>query len=229
MAEATIDNAQHALTYILLTFLPFIFSWFGSLLTTTTIQLYDCHLSNQFHLLLCHFPVKHRKKKLSTRSLLLAKRALRHKIRIVSTPRSLVVLRYLHPSAILVYKAGCQIERLFSVFTRRLHRPNILQQIAYQSERGDSNLPTMRFDTDSFLIGVDSFASVTMAMRPEQFEDLILDAGQSVQGIEGGLTIKGHGTFIFNIEDDEGTVHQIKIADSIYVPELKFCLLSPQH
>ncbi len=87
----------------------------------------------------------------------------------------------------------------------------------------------MRFDTDSFLIGVDSFASVTMAMRPKQFEDLVLDAGQSVQGIEGGLAIKGHGTFIFNIEDDEGTVHKIKIADSMYVPDLKFCLLSPQH
>ena len=87
----------------------------------------------------------------------------------------------------------------------------------------------MRFDTDSFLIGVDSFASVTMATRPEQFEDLVLDAGQSVQGIEGGLAIKGHGTFIFNIEDDEGTVHKIKIADSMYVPDLKFCLLSPQH
>jgi hypothetical protein len=87
----------------------------------------------------------------------------------------------------------------------------------------------MRFDTDSFLIGVDSFVSVTMATRPEQFEDLILDAGQSVQGIEGGLAIKGHGTFIFNIEDDEGTVHHIKIPDSMYVPDLKFCLLSPQH
>jgi hypothetical protein len=88
----------------------------------------------------------------------------------------------------------------------------------------------MCFDTDSFLIGVDSFASVTMATRPEQFEDLILDAGQSVQGIEGGLAIKGHGTFIFNIEDDKGTVHQIKIAaDSMYVPDLKFCLISPQH
>jgi hypothetical protein len=87
----------------------------------------------------------------------------------------------------------------------------------------------MHFDTDSFLIGVNSFASVTMATQPEQFEDLILDVGQSVQGIEGGLAIKGHGTFIFNIEDDKGTVHHIKIPDSMYVPDLKFCLLSPQH
>jgi hypothetical protein len=68
-----------------------------------------------------------------------------------------------------------------------------------------------------------------MATRPKQFENLILNTGQSVQGIEGGLAIKGHGTFIFNIEDNEGTVHHIKIPDSMYVPDLKFCLLSPQH
>ena len=50
-----------------------------------------------------------------------------------------------------------------------------------------------------------------------------------MQGIEGGLAIKGHGTFKFNIEDDKDTVHSIKIADSMYVPDLKYCLLSPQH
>ena len=87
----------------------------------------------------------------------------------------------------------------------------------------------MHFDTDSFLIGVDSFASVTMATRPDQFKDLILDTDQSVQGVEGGLAIKGHGTFKFNIKDNEGTVHSIKNADSMYVPDLKYCLLSPQH
>ena len=87
----------------------------------------------------------------------------------------------------------------------------------------------MHFHTDSFLIGVNSFASVTMATRPDQFEDLILNTGQSVQGIEDGSAIKGHGTFKFNIEDDKGTVHSIKIADSMYVPVLKYYLLSPQH
>jgi len=68
-----------------------------------------------------------------------------------------------------------------------------------------------------------------MATRPDQFEDLILNTGQSVQGVEGGLAIKGHGTFKFNIKDDKGTVHSIKIADSMYVPDLKYCLLSLQH
>jgi len=82
-------------------------------------------------------------------------------------------------------------------------------------------LPTMHFDANSFLISADSFASVTMATRPDQFEDHTLHTGQSVQWIEGGLAIKGHETFKFNIEDDKGTVHSIKIANSKYAPDLK--------
>ena len=230
MAEAAINDVQHALTYILIMLLAFIFTWFGSLLKTTATQLYDCHewhqLSNQLCLPLHHFPVKHCKKKLSTRSFLLAKCV---PVRTVPTSCSIVVLQYLLPLAIFAYKVGCQIKRFLKIFHQRLQRPHMLQRITYQSKRGYSNLPMMQFDTNSFLIGANSFASVTMATRPDQFEDLILDTGQFVQGIEGGLAIKGYGTFIFNIEDDKGTVHQIKIADSMYVPDLKFCLLSPQH
>jgi hypothetical protein len=50
-----------------------------------------------------------------------------------------------------------------------------------------------------------------------------------VEGIKGGLDIKGTGTFKFHIEDNEGGVHFIKIPNSKYVPDLKVCLLSPHH
>ncbi len=50
-----------------------------------------------------------------------------------------------------------------------------------------------------------------------------------VEGIQGGLGIKGTGTFKFHIEDDEGGVHLIKIPNSKYVPDLKVCLLLPHH
>jgi hypothetical protein len=50
-----------------------------------------------------------------------------------------------------------------------------------------------------------------------------------MDGIKGGLDIKGTGTFKFHIEDDEGGVHLIKIPNSKYVPDLKVCLLSPHH
>ncbi len=50
-----------------------------------------------------------------------------------------------------------------------------------------------------------------------------------VEGIKGGLDIKGTGTFKIHLEDDKGGVHLIKIPNSKYVPDLKVCLLSPHH
>ncbi len=50
-----------------------------------------------------------------------------------------------------------------------------------------------------------------------------------VEGIKGGLDIKGTGTSKFHIKDDKGGVHLIKILNSKYVPDLKVCLLSPHH
>ena len=165
MAEATLVDVQHTLTYILITLLPIIFHWFGSLLKTTATQLFKSCEWHHLRLSTRHFPVKQHKKKLSTRSLLLVSKASVHH---VPSTRSLVVLTYLLPVAIIAYKAGCRVERSLNGFCQLFHRPHILQRIAYQSERGYSKLlPTMRFDTDSFLIGINSFASVTMATQPD--------------------------------------------------------------
>jgi hypothetical protein len=79
---------------------------------------------------------------------------------------------------------------------------------------------------------VDTLASVTPGNHPNQFEDLKLNSEKDeakVEGIKGGLDIKGTGTFKFHIEDDEGGVHLRKIPNSKYVPDLKMCLLAPYH
>jgi hypothetical protein len=62
------------------------------------------------------------------------------------------------------------------------------------------------------------------------FEDLRLneDKGQ-VNGISNGLAIAGKGTFKFTIKDDEGKQHTIHIKNSLYVPDMRRCLLLPQH
>jgi hypothetical protein len=48
-------------------------------------------------------------------------------------------------------------------------------------------------------------------------------------GITSGLDIVGQGTFKFNVTNENGKAHTIKIPNSLYVPNLKWCLLSPQH
>jgi hypothetical protein len=79
----------------------------------------------------------------------------------------------------------------------------------------------MRFDTNSFVIGIDTFASITLGNHSDQFEDLKMHNNTEVEGIKGGLYITGTGTFKFHIEDDKGGLHLIKIPNSKYVPDFK--------
>ena len=56
-------------------------------------------------------------------------------------------------------------------------------------------------------------------------------ASQSVEGINAGLDIAGKGTFIFDVEDDDGGLHIVKIPDSLFVPGvfLMHCTLFSQY
>ena len=102
--------------------------------------------------------------------------------------------------------------------------------LAFQSEATlQSASPPVRFDSDSYSIGVDSHASRCMINKAHLFEDLRLSDEGKVQGINDGLEIKGKGTFKFKIEDDNGQTHEIKVPNSLYLPGLERCLLSPQH
>jgi hypothetical protein len=68
-----------------------------------------------------------------------------------------------------------------------------------------------------------------MVNAPHFFKGLKLGEVGEVEGIKSGLDIKGMGTFKFKIKDDNGMLYEIEIPNSLYIPELKRCLLSPQH
>jgi hypothetical protein len=68
-----------------------------------------------------------------------------------------------------------------------------------------------------------------MANAPHLFEDLRLDNKGQVDGINSGLDIAGQCIFKFNITNNDGKIHAIIIPNSLYVPNLKRCLLLPQH
>ena len=48
-------------------------------------------------------------------------------------------------------------------------------------------------------------------------------------GIIGSLANKGEDTFAFQVENDDGKIHTIRIPNSLYLPDLPLSLLSPQH
>jgi len=123
---------------------------------------------------------------------------------------------------------GCHVES-FLRRSGRLGRP-LTRFTAMAGKAGSYLDPYMSFDSDSFWIGVDNHASFCMANSPHLFEDLRLTKqGTQVQGIGEGLQVKGTGTFVMRINDDDGKTHVIKIPNSLYLPNLKGCLLSPQH
>ena len=63
-----------------------------------------------------------------------------------------------------------------------------------------------------------------------QFKNLVVArAAQRIRGISKGLAIEGKGTLVFNVNDDTGKPHRIKIPNSLFLPGLKMCLLLPQH
>ncbi len=68
-----------------------------------------------------------------------------------------------------------------------------------------------------------------MANTPHLFEDLKLTKIGEVEGIKQGLVIRGIGTFKFKIKDNNGKTHEIKVPNTLFLPDLWRCLLSPQH
>ena len=56
----------------------------------------------------------------------------------------------------------------------------------------------------------------------------LMQIGECI-GIGTGLTIADKGTFIMNIEDDDGGIHKIEIPNSLHVTGLQMVLHSPQH
>jgi hypothetical protein len=135
---------------------------------------------------------------------------------------------YLFPAAFAAFKVGCRIES----FIRCSSGPPIWDPnyLALQSETTlQVALLPVRFDSDSYLIGMDNHASRCMANAPHLFEDLRLDNKGQVDRINSGLDIAGQGTLRFNITNNDEKIQAIKIPNSLYVPNLKRCLLSPQH
>ncbi len=133
------------------------------------------------------------------------------------------------PAAFAAFRVGCHVELFVRCFTvPPIRDPTCL---AHQSKATlQLAPPPVHFDLDSYPIGVDNHASRCMANAPHLFEDLHLnkDEGQ-VDGINSGLDIAGWEKFKFSITDNDGKSHAIKIPNSLYVPKLKRCLLSPQH
>jgi hypothetical protein len=128
---------------------------------------------------------------------------------------------HLFAMAITSFRVGCCIElHLHHIFDVPLHLTALL---SFSGDPGQ-----VRFDSNSFPICVVNHASYCMANSHHLFKNLVLSNVGKVDVINEGLEIAGKGTFMFKIVDD-ARAHIIHIPNLLYLPELKSCLLSPQH
>jgi hypothetical protein len=127
---------------------------------------------------------------------------------------------HLFSLAMATFRVSCRVEH-FLCCLGRLGRP-LTRFTAMTGEAGAHLDPYMRFDSDSVWISVDNHASFCIANSPHLFEDLrLVEQGTQVQGIGKGLQVKGTGTFVMRINDDNGKTHEVKIPNSLYLPDLQ--------
>ena len=109
---------------------------------------------------------------------------------------------------------------------------------ANKYSRGNKNhfgVPKYTFDTDSFQIGIDTFASACMSPEISNFIPNSLTPMKTRRTVtsfgKDGPKLQVHmkGTLRWTIEDNDGRKHEFKIKDSLYVPDGNMRLLSPQH
>jgi hypothetical protein len=110
-----------------------------------------------------------------------------------------------------------------------IHQPSTLMRLAFQAQRSPP-CDNVWFDSDSLAVGVDNHASRCIGNNKHIFENLVIACtAQQVGGISKGLAIKGKGTLVVTINDNNGKPHRIKIQKSLYLPGLRLCLPLPKH
>jgi hypothetical protein len=186
MVEANLNKAHQVLTYLMLMFFPIILFWLLAKLAGVSHDLTCSWEWNHICLAVCDHPRKHRKNKKARQP---------SKIEDQVWRKSSFTPTYLLPLALTAFKVGCQVEHSVHCLKAALtieHLPKLVvfavaTQLLYQ-------VPRICFNTDSFVIRVDTFASIMLGNHPDQFEDLKMHSEKDnteVERMKGGLDIKG--------------------------------------
>ena len=121
------------------------------------------------------------------------------------------------------------IIRAFLFFARRRRPTPMFRAFAGTVDDANERPRHVRFDTDSFRLGIDTFATGCMSPDKDHFITYTKAEGQECKGIAAGLKIAGRGTLRFRIDDDDGVTHTITVPNSVHIPDLPMVLVSPQH
>ena len=89
-------------------------------------------------------------------------------------------------------------------------------------KKGNSQQRSVKFDSDSKLIGFDNRCSACISLDINDFVGRVVKTDNTITGF-GGTTITKvyRGTIAWSWHDDNGALHRFKISNSYYVPDTK--------
>ena len=86
----------------------------------------------------------------------------------------------------------------------------------------NSQQRSVKFDTDSKLVGIDNRCSACISPDINDFVGRIVKSNNTITGFGGTTITKVYkGTIAWSWYDDEGALHRFKIPHSYYVPDAK--------
>jgi hypothetical protein len=154
MAKANLNKAHQVLTYLVLLFFSTILSWLLTKLAEVSHYLMRQWEWNHLCLAVCHHPRKHRKKKK-------ARRPSKNKDQ-VQRKRSLTPT-YLLPLALIAFKVGCCVMHFLRHLKAALTIECLPELVVFSAATNlPFQVPRIHFDTNSFVIGINTFASITL-------------------------------------------------------------------
>jgi hypothetical protein len=137
-------------------------------------------------LMVRHHPRKHRKKK---------KARWPSKIEDQVRRKRSFTPTYLLPLALIAFKVGCRVKHSVCRLKVALTIECLPKLVAFATATNlPYQVPRIRFDTNSFVIDINTFPSITLGNHPDQFEDLKMHSDKDnteVEGIKGGVS-QGH-------------------------------------
>ncbi len=111
---------------------------------------------------------------------------------------------YLVPIGVSIIKVGCCVEGRMREILASHHLRELLSisRPTYTTLSSAVDRTTaVRFDSNSYSIGIDTHTLRCMVNAPHPFTDLKLGDVGEVEGIKSGLDKKGMGTFKFQTKD----------------------------
>ena len=94
----------------------------------------------------------------------------------------------------------------------------------------EDSMPLLaRFDSDSKQITVDTGATLSLSHDRHDFVGEMTPLTRNVRGVSGNVNATHTRTVDWQIEDDNGQVHDIHISNVMYIPTASSRLLSLQH